>query len=93
MSTNFDAYDLVQWYWGIPIPGGGDVSINKYLINHPSTELTRKQTTIASLYTAAAASGLSPRAALLGGRRSGRQRPRISSTSSGLALTPTTSES
>jgi hypothetical protein len=60
MSTNFDAYDLVQWYWGIPIPGGGDVSINKYLINHPSTELTRKQTTIASLYTAASRKRIVP---------------------------------
>jgi hypothetical protein len=72
MGTHFDAYDLVQWYWGIPIPGGGDVSINKYLINHPSTELTRKQTSIASLYTAAAASRLSPRSAPFGRAKIGK---------------------
>jgi hypothetical protein len=75
MSTNFDASDLVEWYWGIPIPGGGNVSINKYLINHPSTELTRKQTSIASLYTAASGSGLSPRAAPFGRAKIGKATP------------------
>ena len=75
MGTYFDAYDLVQWYWGIPIPGGADVSINKYLINHASSELTRKQTSISNLYTAATAARLSPRMAPFGRAKIGKATP------------------
>jgi len=37
MATNFTAYDMVQWYWDIPVERDANVSINKYLINDAST--------------------------------------------------------
>jgi hypothetical protein len=45
MATNVTAYDMVQWYWDIPVEGDANVSINKYLINHASTALTTNRPT------------------------------------------------
>ena len=35
MAGNCNAYDLVQWYWGLPVQDSSDVSINKYSNNSP----------------------------------------------------------
>jgi len=56
MAGNCNAYDLVQWYWGLPVQDSSDVSINKYLINYPSPALQAKQTNISNLSAAAVAS-------------------------------------
>jgi hypothetical protein len=75
MATNFTAYDMVQWYWDIPVERDANVSINKYLINHASTALTTKQTNVQNLYSAALVRKLSPRMAAFSRAKIGKATP------------------
>jgi len=65
MAQQFDASDLVNWYWTISVPGAPDISINKYLIGGKfgGAAAATKATEVGRVYGAAAGKRLSPRRA------------------------------
>jgi hypothetical protein len=75
MGIYANGYDLVQWYWDIQVQDSDSVSINKYLINHPSDELSAKQAKITQIYLDATAKQLFPRSVPFGRAKIGKATP------------------
>lgn len=65
MAEQFDASDLVNWYWTISVPGGPEVSINKYLIGgrFGGAAAATKAAAVGRVFDAAAKKRLGPQRA------------------------------